>query len=161
MKNLESKEHLKEVSRHSTVWYSGTFFIMLFYIFSLNIAPDPPVEVVISMVTSTTAILSWQAPLDPQGIIASYNVSYNQTIPCSGNVSSFEIMLTRDNFTYTFVDLEEATNYVFSVTVMNGVRESETVSVSANTSESSKFNIHNFDYSLYYTILLLLYFSSN
>ena len=117
---------------------------MLIYLFSLNVAPDPPIEVVISMVTSTTATLSWQAPLDPQGIIASYNVSYNQTIPCSGNVSSFEIMLTRDDFTYTFVDLEEATNYVFSVMVMNGVRESEAVSVTANTSESSKFyTTHN------------------
>ena len=107
-------------------------------------------NVVISMVTSTTATLSWQAPLDPQGIIASYNVSYNQTIPCSGNVSSFEIMLTRDNFTYTFVNLEKATNYVFSVMVMNGVRESEAVSVTANTLESSKFYMtHNYQSTLF------------
>ena len=118
-------------------------------------------NVVISMVTSTTAILSWQAPLDPQGIIAGYNVSYNQTIPCSGNVSSFEIILTRDNITYTFVDLEEATEYVFYVSVMNGVEKSEIASVTATTLESGKFNIHNFNYSLYYILLLLLYFSSN
>ncbi|KAL5018087.1 hypothetical protein ScPMuIL_003809 [Solemya velum] len=75
--------------------------------------PGPPVIIWFPEVTFTTAKIVWDPPLEPNGIISLYKVSYKEQ---ESNTATPRVAeLSANNRAYTAENLKGSTNYEFSV----------------------------------------------
>ena len=101
-------------------------------------APSAPQEVVTSVISSTSVMLSWQPPAMSNGNIITYNVWYNQTLNCSGSLVSFSDSVTDSVRMYNFTGLEEDTPYEFYVSAVTSAGEGEAATVMGRTMEDGE-----------------------
>ena len=118
-------------------------------------APGPPSNVHINPQTSTSLLLSWKSPTQPNGVITGYNYSCYQT-------ESNEIFTGSVTTTSAFIkDLSPNTNYYCSVSAstLPGVGASS-ATLSATTYEDGEdCKLHTFllfSFSTQFLVLLLM-----
>ncbi|CAK9254378.1 unnamed protein product [Sphagnum jensenii] len=79
--------------------------------------PGPPSNVTFPDVTHTTARIQWDIPLEPNGQILAYRISYKMSDEDFKRAISREF--TSTDRTHRFLDLRPETYYIFEVTAKN------------------------------------------
>jgi hypothetical protein len=95
---------------------------------------SPPRNLDVFMVTATTALLSWDPPLFPNGAIVSYNISYQ---PSDGSLNSVDIEVGGDTESEVLTDLRPFTIYNVSVLASTRVGPGPTNSTQFSTKETA------------------------
>ncbi|CAI8013798.1 Receptor-type tyrosine-protein phosphatase delta [Geodia barretti] len=78
---------------------------------------SPPRNLEVSMVTATTALVSWDPPLSPNGVVVSYNISYQ---PSDGSLNSVDMAVGGGIESQVLTDLRPFTFYNVSVLASTG-----------------------------------------
>lgn len=94
---------------------------------NLEIAPSIVLDAVSNTVESTTAIMSWSAPVDG-GAVESYDLFLN---------NEFLETVAPDTNGYSLINLSPDTAYVFGIEAKNSTGSSERVEISFTTSEAA------------------------
>lgn len=110
-------------------------------VLSIILAPEPPSQVVTDSVDSSSATVSWDAPVitdtNPLSAIAYYEVLL---IDIDFGSPSFSDQTTETY--YTFTDLSGSTTYVCRVAAINGRGAGDySISISFTTVEARKYGI--------------------
>ena len=108
---------------YDCIWHKSLILICLPLFFPV---PGPPIIIYFPNVTYTSAVVVWNSPSEPNGIITGYKVSFrkqDQTTPDQ------ESELGPNVFEYMVNTLERETYYIFSVTAKTRLGWGETASV--------------------------------
>ncbi len=97
---------------------------------------DPPTNIQVSIVNSTSVFLSWSPPLTPNGFVITYTILAEESLT-GGNVTNIVVMGTSS----TVVDLIPYTFYNFSVSASTRIGEGPYDVVSTRTPQASKLLI--------------------
>lgn len=129
--------------------FNHSIFDFFYLSLSLCTAPDsPPYNCIARPFNSTAMSLAWSVPLQPNGLIQNYTISYQALYSISGlsYESTAEIPLTTESNSTVIVvnDLFKATSYNFSLQAFTIVGGSpRAVDICSNiTLEDSKYIIY-------------------
>ena len=133
----------------ASVIVAGRFFVISFRLyFSLTVPTDPPASFNATAINSTAIELTWSQPPTPNGIIVSYNITYNMSEMIdaesgSGSGSSFIVLVSvlvdaEDGNSYLMTGLNVYTVYTFEIFASTGVGPGPSTQVTARTHHTSK-----------------------
>ena len=102
------------------------------YSFYLTPEPgDPPARLAATVTSATSVYLTWSEPLLPNGVLVSYNITYNLT------GTSTSIMVNAVGTTgYTITNLNAFTYYEFLVSASTRVSAGPVATIVTKTDES-------------------------
>ena len=97
--------------------------------------PGPPQRVSAVALHDTAIMVTWEEPLDPNGILDQYSITY-QLQPSYRDYLNDSVMtmdVPSDRFMVVLEDLHEFARYDVSVRAVNGLRMGEESSAAATT----------------------------
>ena len=116
--------------------------------FSLTVPTDPPASFNATAINSTAIELTWSQPPTPNGIVISYNITYNMSEMIdagsgSGSGSSFLVLVSvlvdaEDGNSYLMTGLNVYTVYTFEIFASTRVGPGPSTQVTARTQHASK-----------------------
>ena len=116
--------------------------------FSLTVPTDPPASFNATAINSTAIELTWSQPPTPNGIVISYNITYNMSEMIdagsgSGSGSSFLVLVSvlvdaEDGNSYLMTGLNVYTVYTFEIFASTRVGPGPSTQVTARTHHASK-----------------------
>ena len=116
--------------------YSIVVTVLLSYMYSFCPTPepgDPPARLAATVTSATSIYLTWSDPLLPNGVLVSYNISYNLT----GTYTSI-IVNTVGTTAYTITNLNAFTYYEFLISASTRVGAGPVATIVTRTDESGK-----------------------
>jgi len=93
---------------------------------------DPPANLVATVTSATSILLTWSEPLLPNGVLVSYNITYNLT-----GIST-SIIVSADNTAYTVSGLNAFVYYQFLVSASTRVGAGPVATTMMRTNEAGK-----------------------
>ena len=109
----------------------------LWQLYSFYLTPepgDPPAHLAATVISATSIYLTWSEPFHPNGVLVSYNITYNLT----GTYTSI-IVNAVDTTSYTFTNLSAFTYYKFLISASTRVGAGPVATIATRTDESSKW----------------------
>ena len=94
---------------------------------------DPPANFVATVMSATSIHLTWSEPLLPNGVLVSYNITYNLT-----GISTSVVVSARDNTAYTVRGLNAFVYYQFLVSASTRVGAGPIARTVKRTDESGR-----------------------
>ena len=116
--------------------YSIVVTVLLSYMYSFYPTPepgDPPARLAATVTSATSIYLTWSDPLLPNGVLVSYNISYNLT----GTYTSI-IVNAVGTTAYTITNLNAFTYYEFLISASTRVGAGPVATIVTRTDESGK-----------------------
>ncbi len=107
--------------------------VVIIIIIIVAVPEDPPTNIQVSIVNSTSVFLSWSPPLTPNGLVVIYTLLVEEYL-VGENVTTIVVMGT----SLTVVDLIPYTFYNFSVSASTRIGEGPHDVVSTRTPQDSK-----------------------